>query len=103
MLILIENFKSSKSGILCVLGAFLIQVCAGSYHGTFGNLLPYFTSYLKQVKEYIRRHRFLYANILGPFIGIENLFRSDRTSSSGSVCKYVCKSVTLLNYYTETT
>ena len=52
MLNLIENFKSSKSGILCVLGAFLIQVCAGSYHGTFGNLLPYFTSYLKQVRVF---------------------------------------------------
>ena len=52
MLNLLENFKSNKSGILCVLGAFLIQVCAGSYHGTFGNLLPYFTSYLKQVRVY---------------------------------------------------
>lgn len=29
-------------------GAFLLQLCAGSYNGRFGNLLPYFTSYMRQ-------------------------------------------------------
>ena len=51
MLNILENFKSNKKGVFCVLGAFLIQICAGCYHGTFGNLLPYFTSYLRQVRE----------------------------------------------------
>ena len=51
MLTLLEKFKGNKRGVLCVFGAFLIQVCAGCYHGTFGNLLPYFTSYLKQVSR----------------------------------------------------
>ena len=50
-----ENFSRNKRGALCVLGAFLIQVCAGCYHGTFGNLLPYFTSYMKQVNKLVWR------------------------------------------------
>ena len=37
-------------GLLAVFGAFLIQLCLGCYHGTFGNILPYLTSYMKQVK-----------------------------------------------------
>ena len=39
-------------GLLAVLGAFLCQLCAGAYHGTFGNLLPYLTSYIRQVGLY---------------------------------------------------
>ena len=53
-------------GLLSVAGAFLIQVLepgftiflihplqlgVGSYHGTFGNLLPYFSSYMRQVSR----------------------------------------------------
>lgn len=44
-----QNILENKSGLLSVFGAFIIQLCAGAYHGTFGNLLPYFLSYLKQV------------------------------------------------------
>jgi len=35
-------------GFLSVFGAFLIQLTAGTFHGTFGNLLPYFSSYVKK-------------------------------------------------------
>ena len=35
-------------GVLSVFGGFLTQLCAGSYHGTFGNMLPYLSSYMKQ-------------------------------------------------------
>ena len=28
----------------------MVQLCIGCYHGTFGNLLPYLTSYMRQVK-----------------------------------------------------
>ena len=45
----IEFVNSNKKGLLSVFGAFLIQLCAGCFNGTFGNLLPYFTSYMKQV------------------------------------------------------
>jgi len=31
-----------------VLGAFLIQLTTGTYHGTFGNLLPYFSSFIRK-------------------------------------------------------
>lgn len=44
----IEFVNSNKKGLLSVFGAFLIQLCAGCFNGTFGNLLPYFTSYMKQ-------------------------------------------------------
>ena len=30
-------------------GAFLVQLTAGAYHGTFGNLLPYISSFVKEV------------------------------------------------------
>lgn len=40
--------KCNHRGFLAVFGAFLIQLTAGSYHGTFGNLLPYFSSYVKK-------------------------------------------------------
>ena len=35
-------------GVLSVFGGLLTQLCAGSYHGTFGNMLPYLSSYMKQ-------------------------------------------------------
>ena len=44
---MIDNIN--KRGLLAVFGAFLIQLCLGCYHGTFGNILPYLTSYMKQV------------------------------------------------------
>jgi len=40
--------KGNYRGLLAVLGGFLIQLTAGTYHGTFGNLLPYFSSYVKK-------------------------------------------------------
>ena len=40
-----------QRGVLAVVGAFLLQLVAGSYNGTFGNLLPYLTSYLRQVGQ----------------------------------------------------
>ena len=33
----------------CVVGCVLVQLVIGSYHGTFGNLLPYFASFIRQV------------------------------------------------------
>jgi hypothetical protein len=36
-------------GHVTVLGAILIQLAVGAHHGTFGNLLPYFTSFMRQV------------------------------------------------------
>ena len=56
LLILVTRFSSVLRGhwrgLLAVLGAFLCQLCAGAYHGTFGNLLPYLTSYIRQVGLY---------------------------------------------------
>ena len=45
-----SEMVGDKRGLLAVLGAFLIQLCVGCYHGTFGNLLPYLTSYMRQVR-----------------------------------------------------
>ena len=36
-------------GMGSVVGCVLVQLVIGSYHGTFGNLLPYFASYIRQV------------------------------------------------------
>ena len=36
-------------GLGSVVGCVLVQLVIGSYHGTFGNILPYFTSYIRQV------------------------------------------------------
>ena len=36
-------------GVGSVVGCVLVQLVIGSYHGTFGNLLPYFASYIRQV------------------------------------------------------
>ena len=44
-----NDIQENWEGLVSVFGAFLLQLCAGSYHGTFGNLLPYITSYLRQV------------------------------------------------------
>ena len=46
---LVSGLRGHWRGLLAVLGAFLCQLCAGAYHGTFGNLLPYLTSYIRQV------------------------------------------------------
>ena len=48
-----KQLIDNQRGILCVLGAFLIQMCAGGFHGTFGNMLPYLTSYMRQVSTHI--------------------------------------------------
>jgi len=49
-----KSFMSrNKRGLLSVFGGFLIQLVAGSYHGTFGNLLPYLTSYVRQTDDEI--------------------------------------------------
>ena len=40
-------------GVLSVFGGFLTQLCAGCYHGTFGNMLPYLTSYMKQTSPHL--------------------------------------------------
>jgi len=45
---LMGTVKEHYRGLLSVFGAFLIQLTAGTYHGTFGNMLPYFSSYVKQ-------------------------------------------------------
>ena len=47
----IQQLKGNYRGYLAVLGGFLIQLTAGTYHGTFGNLLPYFSSYVKKVNK----------------------------------------------------
>ena len=44
-----NNIQENWKGLLSIFGAFLLQLCVGSFHGTFGNLLPYITSYLRQV------------------------------------------------------
>ena len=49
---LLDGLKTNYRGFLSVFGAFLVQLTAGSYHGTFGNLLPYFSSYFKQVRYF---------------------------------------------------
>ena len=49
MLGLTQAVVENREGLLTVLAAFLIQLCNGCYHGTFGNLLPYLSSYLRQV------------------------------------------------------
>lgn len=53
-LLLPDMICNNKRGLLSIVGAFLVQICVGSYHGTFGNLLPYFTSYMRQV--YVNVH-----------------------------------------------
>ena len=45
----LAKIKKNQKGLISVFGAFLLQLCVGSYHGTFGNLLPYLTSYLRKV------------------------------------------------------
>ena len=47
---ILNVFLENKRGFLSILGAFLINLCAGIYNGTFGNILPYLTSYMRQVK-----------------------------------------------------
>ncbi len=47
----LAKIKRNQKGLFSVFGAFLLQLCVGSYHGTFGNLLPYLTSYLRKVKS----------------------------------------------------
>ena len=49
MLRLTQAVVENREGLLTVLAAFLIQLCNGCYPGTFGNLLPYLSSYLRQV------------------------------------------------------
>jgi len=45
----LDYIKSdSFKGFTVVFGAFLTQLTLGTFHGTFGNLLPYISSYLKQ-------------------------------------------------------
>ena len=59
----------NKRGLLSVFGGFLIQLCAGCYHGTFGNLLPYLTSYVRQVTGNARKNK-----NLNPICGgVENI------------------------------
>ena len=48
-----DVIRSKRRGFLSIFGAFLIQLCAGCYHGTFGNILPYLTSYMRQVTEHL--------------------------------------------------
>ena len=36
---------------MSVLGAFLINLCVGCFPCTFGNILPYLTSYMRQVRH----------------------------------------------------
>merc|ERR1712241_255174 len=45
---MLNVFLENKRGFLAVLGAFLINLCTGIYNGTFGNILTYLTSYLRQ-------------------------------------------------------
>ena len=87
---LIRWISDNKRGLQAVFGGFLIQLCAGvnyiiiyisvsvymykvkfltclykgCYHGTFGNLLPYFTSYMRQVNANIIRNDKAYINIV---------------------------------------
>ena len=51
MFSVVSQIRQNYKGILAVIGAFLVQLAAGSYHGTFGNMLPYLTSYVKQVRR----------------------------------------------------
>ena len=51
MMVTIPLLTRQQRGVLAVVGAFLLQLVAGSYNGTFGNLLPYLTSYLRQVGQ----------------------------------------------------
>ena len=44
---MLQRCRDNWRGLLSVLGAFLVQLGVGSYHGTFGNLLPYLSSYMK--------------------------------------------------------
>ena len=57
MLSLNSLSTTNKRGLLSVFGGFLIQLCAGCYHGTFGNLLPYLSSYVRQVTEFVRKEK----------------------------------------------
>ena len=49
--VLLEN----KRGYLSVLGAFLINLCVGCFPCTFGNILPYLSSYMRQVDIRLNR------------------------------------------------
>jgi len=51
MLSLNSLSTTNKRGLLSVFGGFLIQLCTGCYHGTFGNLLPYLSSYVRQTDD----------------------------------------------------
>ena len=69
MLSLNSLSTTNKRGLLSVFGGFLIQLCAGCYHGTFGNLLPYLTSYVRQVTGNTRKNK----NLNPIFSGVENI------------------------------
>jgi len=51
---LVGTVRCHYRGLLSVFGAFVIQLTVGTYHGTFGNMLPYFSSYVRQVHPSIR-------------------------------------------------
>jgi len=48
-----DCLKQNFRGLLSVFGAFLVQLTAGAYHGTFGNLLPYISSYVKEYDSWV--------------------------------------------------
>ena len=48
---MLKVFLENKRGFVSVLGAFLINLVTGIYNGTFGNILPYLTSYMRQVRQ----------------------------------------------------
>ena len=70
-LAVVEN----REGLLTVLAAFLIQLCNGCYHGTFGNLLPYLSSYLRQVTSGLEISS----------VGNNDFFKSDSELTHGDV------------------
>ena len=41
------------AGLLTVVGGFLVQLAVGSFYGTFGNLVPYLSAYLRWVLKII--------------------------------------------------
>ena len=46
---MMNKILKNRRGLLSVIGAFLINLATGIYNGTFGNILPYLTSYMRQV------------------------------------------------------
>ncbi|XP_023342097.1 uncharacterized protein LOC111711868 isoform X2 [Eurytemora carolleeae] len=66
-------------GVMSVIGGFLIMLTAGAFHGTIGNMAPYFASYIRQFDETITNED------LGVVLAVGGIFQGVGALLGGSV------------------